>query len=261
MSLINAFFIGSPRCMTTKIISDLRDHPQVGCSSPKELKYFNLYYGNQQYLESSYAKKSTAKVRVYSNPNDCTMDFVRDRIYDYNPHATMIMIVRNPIERAISHWGILSTLSIGRVKDMWSEFDANYNNFSLNKFRSESDFVPYTNQWASNYVQHYFECGMYYRNYKRYEQFEDLYILDFEELQRDYQTEFDYICGLLGVDDIIVDDHRIHSLAQRGSNLVISNHVEEFKRRYPEIVHMFAIEAIALSRITGVNYALKWGLI
>ena len=159
----NVFIIGAPRCMTTRIVSWMKDHSEICTSVPKEGKFFSLYYtgddkNNQEIVNSYYRNYDGERCVVYSNPIDCNLEYVADRILAYaGPDAKIIMGIRQPIQRAISHWGIHRfKLPLGRVStNIFDDFDKNYATFNKRKFISEGDFVPYCNSFGSCYVPQY----------------------------------------------------------------------------------------------------------
>ena len=264
---IDAFIIGAPRTMTTKITNSLMWHPEISCAPEPECKYFDAHYGEESYLEKRFDFSedqfdlSGRKTTVYSNPAYCSIDFVRDRIFNHNNAAKIIICVRNPIERCISHFGVVQSLSVGRTKNIWDEFDRNLESFSTNKFKSELDYIPYLNKYYSCLLPNYFECSLYYRIYRRYACFTDLLILNFDDMENDFQGSFDQVTDFIEVDRLQVDPKPVNSLQQRGSSMVISDHVQEFIYRYPEIVHLFTTEALAIGQIFNQRVAEDWDLI
>lgn len=261
---ISTFLIGPPRCATTSIIDVFRAHPELSVSTPKELKFFSIHYDTSldyAMLDDSY--DDVDLTRVYCNPIDCNMMYVRDRIHLYNPCADIIMGVRHPIERAISHWGIHRyKLPIGRVKNIWDEFDHNAKTFSLNKFKSEGDFIPYCNQYGSCTVPQYLECSMYNNIYEMYKaRFEDVMVYDTFRLVRDWPLTIDDVLDFIGVCPTqVASAPESNSIGSWGGHIPMAEYVREFKNRYPEIVYLYRTEAIALDRALGTNYYEEWAL-
>lgn len=260
---IDAFLIGAPRCATTKIINCMYNNIHICPSHPKELKFFSIHYPKggeelQKYYDVDENSCKFPEVFIYSNPIDCNMDYVRDRIYHHNPFAKIIMGVRNPIKRAISHWGIHRyKLPIGRVKTIWDEFDENVKTFSLSKFKSEGDFIPYCNEYGSCYIPQYLECSMYGNMMLKYSCFPSIHVYDFDEVQKDFVKEYSKILKYLGLKtQNIVDTNSNNSLLSHGSDINIDELAEEFKKRYPDIVNLFMMDACLLDKLT--NYKFKF---
>jgi len=261
---ISAFLIGPPRCATTSIIDVFRAHPELSVSNPKELKFFSIHYDTaHDYAMLDDYYDDVELTRVYCNPIDCNMMYVRDRIHFYNPNANILMGVRNPIERAISHWGIHKfNLPIGRVKNIWDEFDQNVKTFSLNKFKSEGDFIPYCNQYGSCTAPQYLECSMYNNMYEMYKaKFESIMVYDTFRLMHDWPLTMDDVLDFIGVGPTNLDHAPVsHSMSKYGYHIPMSEYVQEFKHRYHEIVYLYRTEAIALDRALGTNFYEEWEL-
>lgn len=95
---------------TTSLHSYLAQHPDIFMCEPKEPWYFvkeiNWYKGQAWYL-SLFENAGKAKI-VGESSTDYTKIpkylGVPERIFDFNPKAHFIYIMRDPIERTISHY-------------------------------------------------------------------------------------------------------------------------------------------------------------
>lgn len=107
---------GFQKCGTSALHSFLTSHPKVIGSKPKELDFFNYnenYRRGVKYYHSFFDKKMFSKVRnIYyleSSPsyiNDKDISKTAQRIKQYNPKIKIIVLVRNPIDRAFSAWNM-----------------------------------------------------------------------------------------------------------------------------------------------------------
>jgi hypothetical protein len=100
--------IGAMKCGTTSLHRYLSAHPQISTSTKKELDFFktekDITKGVQWYASQFDA---TYNVRGESSPNYTKCHIfpgVPQRMYSVVPDCKLIYIVRNPIERAISHY-------------------------------------------------------------------------------------------------------------------------------------------------------------
>lgn len=263
---IDAFLIGTPRTMTTRLVELMSAHPELGTSNPKESKYFSISYRHPEYLHRQYFHNDIfgkkPNILVYSNPIDCNMDYVRDRIYKHNPEAKIILGVREPISRAISHFGIHRfKLPMGRVcENIWDEFDRNVNNLALNKFLSEGDFIPYCNEFGSCYIPQYLECSLYHNIWKKWQMFPSVYIYEFENLKKNFNDEYNKILHYIGVEpaNVAHSPKESNSLRSYGCEWNMNQMVEEFINRYPQIADLFYQEGILLQENSGVNVIKNW---
>lgn len=107
-ALPNLIVIGAMKCGTTSLHHYLGYHPEISMSRPKELKFFvaekNWSRGLSWYR--SHFPPGT-KVRGETSPDyshATRFPGVPARMHAVVPEARLIYIVRDPIERMISHW-------------------------------------------------------------------------------------------------------------------------------------------------------------
>ena len=106
----NLLIIGAMKSGTTSLHHYLKCHPQVFMSTPKELWYFvkekNWSKGEKWYLD--HFKNIGDALIIGESCPDYTMfpkyKGVPERIYNFNSSVKLIYIMRDPVERAISHY-------------------------------------------------------------------------------------------------------------------------------------------------------------
>lgn len=111
--------IGAPRCGTTWLANSLRRHSQVCVSQPKEITYFcSLRIPAQggpmvpnEHCEKplSWYRRHFSHCAADSVTGEVTPSYLIDpdaaaRIHDHYPSVKLIACLRNPIERAYSHY-------------------------------------------------------------------------------------------------------------------------------------------------------------
>jgi hypothetical protein len=118
----NLFIIGSMKSGTTYLWSLLASHPSIFMSRPKEPTYFvksgelrtiwpwaweqNCRGSEKNYLEL-FRQAETATVLGEASVHYTYLPLasgVAERIYQFNPHARLLYLMRDPIERTISHY-------------------------------------------------------------------------------------------------------------------------------------------------------------
>jgi hypothetical protein len=168
----NLFIIGAAKSATSLIYSILNSHEQINMSLVKEPNFFNSDY---QLTSLSSYKKSVFKdieKKIFNkklieplheafirdqNIYNCLFDFqskckyfgeasvnyfvsknAAENIFNYNPDSKLILILRNPYERIISHFKM--NIQIGQFKhsDFSSELKANINSNQNKKNPFES---------------------------------------------------------------------------------------------------------------------------
>lgn len=105
--LPNLIVIGGLKCGTTSLHHYLNLHPEIQMSRPKELNFFvaelNWPLGREWY-ESHF--RGEAPLRGESSPHYTNLprfQGVAERIASVAPEARLIYMVRDPVDRALSH--------------------------------------------------------------------------------------------------------------------------------------------------------------
>jgi hypothetical protein len=211
---VNTFIVGAPKAGTTSLHHYLSQHTNVCMSSVKEPNYFSskevsaLFYNsicidnseNYQKLFSDDKKKIRGEASV-------SYLFYKDvprRIHDYNSEAKIIIMLRQPIERAFSHY--LMDCRLGFCSEKLEDILANPKRFP-------------------QYFQQYLELGNYSSQLKRYlDTFgkEQVMIIFYEDFKADTQKVMTSLFNFLGIDKQQMD-LSIQNPFLATSNSIISN--------------------------------------
>ena len=98
--------IGAPRCSTTWLAACLAEHPEICFASEKEPHFFDRDYNYDQglaYYRSFFERCAESQLRGEFSPDYYRFPKAGARIAAHAPTAKLIMIVREPVSRAISH--------------------------------------------------------------------------------------------------------------------------------------------------------------
>lgn len=165
MTLTPNFFIaGTPKSGTTSLFHYLQEHPEVFLPELKEPHFFSCpevkstYYktkivdSKQEYLDLYQERESYKAVGDLSSSYLFNKETPK-RIHQFNPYAKIIIVLRNPVERALSHY--LMDVNLG------------YINVSLSKVINNKDTFK-------QHYQEYIELGFYEQQIRAYtKQFPD----------------------------------------------------------------------------------------
>lgn len=108
--LPNLIIIGAQKCGTSSLHYYLDLHPHIFMSRQKELNFFTPDDNGKRGLawyETHFARAGRARVRGESSPhytNDPLAPGVPARMHAILPEARLIYIVRDPIDRTLSHY-------------------------------------------------------------------------------------------------------------------------------------------------------------
>ena len=189
----NLFIIGAMKSGTTSLHVLLGQHPSIFMSEPKEPCYFvdadRLKQAWPEMWQTGFWRSEDAYLRLFSSVKDeryvgeSSTDYSKRQIFNgvpariakFNPNSRFIYIMRDPVERTISHyWHMVKYREERRL--------------ILEALRNEADYI-YTSYYA-------YQLAPYIDLFGR----KRLYSLTFEELKKDPVTATREIFGWLGVD-------------------------------------------------------------
>ena len=191
----NLFIVGAPKSGTTLLYHFLNNHPEAFMSEPKETNFFSyvpikkqkLYYDAEkiQTFDQYEQLFSQAKDRKIIGEGSVSYLFypnVAHDLFKYNPEANIIVLLRNPVERALSHF--LMDSRLGFIQD--SAEDIFYKN---SKHKN-----------AHLWFQQVFELGLYSTQLKRYFEYfpeKQIHIFFYDEIKKDTNAFFQEVCNKL----------------------------------------------------------------
>lgn len=110
---VNTFIVGTPKAGTTSLHYYLSQHENVCMSSIKEPNFFSskevasLYYNSKPVNSSEQYHSLFSENKKILGEASVSYLFYGDvpkRIYDYNKDAKIIIMLRDPVQRALSHY-------------------------------------------------------------------------------------------------------------------------------------------------------------
>ena len=106
MTLPNFIICGTQKGGTTSLYYYLEEHPQIFMSPKKEVHYFDLNYHRGIEWYKKHFKNATSKHKAIGEASPSYMYFeeVPERIHEVLPDVKLIFILRNPVDRAYSHY-------------------------------------------------------------------------------------------------------------------------------------------------------------
>ena len=127
--------VGTQKGGTSSLYSYIIQHPQIRPATAPylagEVNYFNAsYHRGPSWYRSHFPLVLFSKDRKWitgeKSPNYMTNPDVFDRIYKFSPNIKLIVLLRNPVERAISHYCMMrkvgvETISIGDALEQEEE--------------------------------------------------------------------------------------------------------------------------------------------
>lgn len=188
----NVFVVGAPKCGTTSLYMFFKEHPDVFVPKQKELHFFSFPEVSDTYYEVRFVKileeylsyfqgAERFKAAVDVSPSYMFNELAAKRIYNFNPDARIIVLLRNPIDRAISHY--LMDRQIG---------------YQLSPLR---DFLTKTDE-NRQYFKEYIEMGFYSNQLHRYiDVFSEnqVFVILSDEMQNNENASVAKLCQFLDI--------------------------------------------------------------
>jgi hypothetical protein len=185
---------------TTSLDSYLRQHPAIGMARRKEVHFFDdekaFGQGTPSYdpYHAEFDTQNDVVIRGEATPIYTYWSEAPRRIWDYNARMRIIVLLRNPIERAWSHWKM--TRKLGAEELDFSE-----------AIRTETErcraALPFQHAMFS-----YVDRGFYSEQIRRLRRFfpeEQLLFIKSEDFFRDAQSALHGICRFLSVGEMEFD--------------------------------------------------------
>ncbi|WP_413275998.1 sulfotransferase family protein [Floridanema evergladense] len=101
----NFIIIGAQKCGTTSLYQYLIEHPQIVPGSQKEVHFFDLNFAKGlDWYRQQFKPLSQGLITGEASPYYIFHPLVAQRVYELFPQVKLIALLRNPVERAISHY-------------------------------------------------------------------------------------------------------------------------------------------------------------
>lgn len=173
----------------------LRQHPEIGMAKGKELHFFdneNIFQkSNVKYFQYEKQFNFRPSIKFYGEATSIYIYWKPccQRIWEYNPDIKLIFILRNPIDRAFSHWNM--------------EFNRNWDNYTFtDAIRNESIRIQETAPMQHR-IYSYIDRGLYVEQIKRFINTfprNQLLFIKYEEFNLNQEETLEHIFNFIGVD-------------------------------------------------------------
>ena len=222
----NCFIVGAAKSGTTSMRYYLEQHPEIFMTKQKETNYFVFKGqkvdfkgpGDDRYInkfsitdEREYINlfKDVKNEKIIGESSPAYMyyyDKAAENIKNFNPDAKIIIILRNPVERAYS-----SYLHMIRDKREYLEFK--------DALKDEER----RRQAGWEFIWYYKDTGLYYNQVKTYLDLfgNDVLIIIIEEFQKNPLKHFKRIFDFLEVDNSFIPFFSyLHNISSENKNII-----------------------------------------
>jgi hypothetical protein len=210
---------GAQKSGTTALHYFLEKHPQITLGDQQEMHFFDDEESFSRAIDYEILHRHFPPAPASTIAGECTPSYLywkpsAERIWKYNPDIKLLVLLRNPTDRAFAHW-----------------------NMQRFKGREPLDFMAGVSAEKDRIAQplslesrrfSYIDRGFYSEQLRRFLKFfprEQLKIIKFEEFRNQQQETLNSICEFLGVkplgrvrskDKNIVPYEREMTLDERG---------------------------------------------
>lgn len=205
---INFLICGAQKSGTSALDAYLREHPQICMANQKEVHFFDneSFFSDTKpdysIYHSFFSPSKSTQLIGESTPIYMYWNDAPRRIWEYNPEMKIIIILRNPIERAYSHWN----MEVSRNNESLSFFDAISNEMTRTR-----EALP-----EQHRIYSYIDRGFYCHQLRRLWAFfskEQVLILKHEDLKNSPQEILNRTTDFLTVSRLHnIQEKNIHSL-------------------------------------------------
>jgi sulfotransferase family protein len=187
--LPNLIIIGAMKAATTSLHRYLNLHPEISMSAEKEIDFFNKeenFARGLTWYEQHFEEQ--ANVQIYGEASTNYTKYpafsgVAERIYSVIPQTKLIYILRDPIERTLSHYFMFHARNA--IQDTFDEL-------------------------VTNLDRQYIQISCYHRQLQQYLPYfplDRIHILTSEALKNEPQTTMQRVFQFLEVDDSFDTEH------------------------------------------------------
>lgn len=233
MKNLDFIIIGAQKSGTTSLFKYLDPHPKVFMPANKEAPFFT----NKEYFEGGWDKfaseffKGATDDQFWgtASPQYMSDASTAKKIHEKMPDARLIALLRNPVDRAYSHY----TMQVRRVLDDRSFDDAvaeSIKDESLNNARNTMPVLEEGNTYEDE-SGHYLVWGEYGRildEYLKYFPKEQLLVVFMDEMINDPPGIYKQVTEFIGVGDDYVPENVGEVYHKGGSKQIIPQGFRDF---------------------------------
>lgn len=231
--------VGTQKGGTSTLHHLLDQHPHTYLPQKKELHYFSKYYAfGRMWYKSFFHFKWNKKITGEATPNYMFYTEVAERIYKFNPGTKIIILLRDPTDRALSQYFMeLNRKKINREFEKMVKEQLKKKELSINK-------ITY-----KNHHEEILQRGRYYsqiKNWLNYFPRKQLLILKSEEFFRQPKETLKKVYDFLELSEVYPDKLEAKNIGQY-KNAKIPHELKEllytyYQKEYNDLYNLAGIK-------------------
>lgn len=233
--------IGCTRSGTVALNKYLNQHTNIKMASRKEIHYFNKEI---HYKQGIRWYKSFFPIKIFNKKSisgEATPDYIHNpkvakRIKKLNPNIKLIIVLRNPTDRAFSHYHYMK-----RTKRENLSFEDAIKNEN-DRIGKEKELKQYDGENFRRYS--YLDRGLYLEQIQHWEKFfsrNQILIVENNDLQKHVQSTTDNVVNFLGLEKQTINDKSNVNVGKypkmrKETRLKINLHFKEHNEKLEEFL-------------------------
>lgn len=221
-SLPDFLIIGTQKGGTTSLYSYLVQHPKIAPVLTKEIHYFDGYFTKGLAWYKAHfplALRMKGKLTGEATPYYLYHPHAAKRAAELVPNAKLVILLRNPVERAYSHYNMGNRLNIENRESFEEAVEA-----EEGRIREDWNKMIADPGWESSNVQNYslLDRGRYLAQIKRWEAHfprEQMLILSSEDFFHDPAAVTRKVWGFLGAPDYPLQNKKAKNIGVYSSKI------------------------------------------
>ncbi|WP_436515151.1 sulfotransferase domain-containing protein [Ekhidna sp. To15] len=197
--------IGVHKGGSTSMFEYISQHPEVEMARRKELNFYTKYYHfGMRYYQSLFPKKNVKKLTGEATPYYFFHPLVPERVKKTLPNVKIILLLRNPVLRAHSHYNMIKDIEPASSFDEAIKLEQSRVEKEKGKILSNPKYYSIDHQTFS-----YFSRGLYFEqlsNWSQHFPLENMLILKSEDLFDNTKRELKKVYDYLGLSEVYPPD-------------------------------------------------------
>lgn len=217
--LPQAIIIGAKKCGTRALLKFIGAHQNVSAANAETHFFDRFYHMGYEWYREQMPLSNDAQITIEKTPKYLVDKLVPKRVYKMNPDIKLIVVLRNPVVRAVSEYvqSQANKLKPGLVKRNIDSFKQNdsvkfqkmlYNVHNTNNYTKSRRKRSIRTDWPI------VKNGIYYEHIKqwlRYFKLDQFLFVNGEKLIRDPSSELDKVQVFLNLNRLIKREHFVHN--------------------------------------------------
>jgi len=153
--------IGAMKCGTTTLYQNLVKHPSIVSAKTKELHFFDVekefrkgldWYTSQFPLLHSKLQNKQDLITGEASPRYLFIPDVPERVFNAMPDVKLIVLLRNPVDRAFSHYHHLKRRGVEKLtfeEAINQEGDGNIQKYNNRTYLARGKYVEQLKRWMN----------------------------------------------------------------------------------------------------------------